>query len=87
MANRPDIIIKNKKEKTRILIDVAIPVDGNVMQKEAEKKIQEFTYRYKMNVESEINGHASNNQTHRHSNKWFKEKFDSQPGNHSTDSP
>jgi len=38
-ANRPDIIIKNKKEKTCTLIDVAIPADGNV-QKEAEKKLK-----------------------------------------------
>ena len=30
-GNRPDIIIKNKKEKTRTLIDVAIPADRNVM--------------------------------------------------------
>ena len=35
--NRPDIIIKNKKEKTCILIDVAIPTDKNVVQKKAEK--------------------------------------------------
>ena len=27
MANRQHIIVKNKKEKTCILIDVAIPVD------------------------------------------------------------
>ena len=39
-ANRPDIIIKNKKEKTRTLIDVAIPTDRNVVQKEAEKKLK-----------------------------------------------
>jgi hypothetical protein len=39
-ANKPDIIIKNKKEKTCILIDVAIPVDRNVTQKEAEKKLK-----------------------------------------------
>ena len=38
-ANRPDIIIKNKKEKTCTLMDVAIPVDRNVVQKEAEKKL------------------------------------------------
>ena len=38
-ANRPDIIIKNKKEKTCTLIDVAIPADRNVVQKEAEKKL------------------------------------------------
>jgi len=37
-ANRPHIIIKNKKEKTCILTYVAIPVDRNVMQKEAGKK-------------------------------------------------
>jgi hypothetical protein len=30
-AHRPDIIIKNKKEKTCTLRDVAIPADRNVM--------------------------------------------------------
>ena len=39
-ANRPDIIIKNKKEKSCTLIDVAIPADRNVVQKEAEKKLK-----------------------------------------------
>ena len=39
-TNRPDIIIKNKKEKTRTLIDVAIPADRNVVQKEGEKKLK-----------------------------------------------
>jgi hypothetical protein len=39
-ANRPDIIIKNKKDKTCILIDVAIPADRIVTQKEAEKKLK-----------------------------------------------
>jgi hypothetical protein len=38
-ANRPDIIIKNQKEKICTLIDVAIPADGNVVQKEVEKKL------------------------------------------------
>jgi hypothetical protein len=38
VANRPDIVVKNKKEKTCMLIDVAIPADRNVTQKEAEKK-------------------------------------------------
>ena len=38
-TNRPDII-KNKKEKTCILIDVAIPVDRNVVQKDKEKKLK-----------------------------------------------
>jgi len=39
-ANRPDIIIKNKKEKTCTLVDVAIPEDRNFVQKEAEKKLK-----------------------------------------------
>jgi len=38
-ANRPDVIIKNKK-KTCTLIDVAIPAYRNVVQKEAEKKLK-----------------------------------------------
>jgi hypothetical protein len=40
LENRPDIIIKNKKDKTCLLIDVAIPSDKNVIQKEAEKEIK-----------------------------------------------
>jgi hypothetical protein len=40
LANRPDIIIKNKKGKTCLLIDVAIPSDKNVIQKEAKKKLK-----------------------------------------------
>ena len=39
-ANRPDIIIKHKKEKTCTLIYVAIHADRNVVQKEAEKKLK-----------------------------------------------
>ena len=39
-ANRPDIIIKNKKEKPCVMIDVAIPADRNVTQEEAEKKLK-----------------------------------------------
>ena len=32
--NRPDIIIKNKREKTCTLMDEAVPADGSFMQKE-----------------------------------------------------
>jgi hypothetical protein len=39
-ANKPDIIIKNSKEKTCTLIDVALPADRNVVQKESEKKVK-----------------------------------------------
>ena len=44
MTNRPDIRIKNKKEKTCILINVAIPEDRNVMKKGAEKKLNIKVY-------------------------------------------
>ena len=43
-ANRPDIIIKNKQEKTCTQTDVAIPADRNVVQKEAEKKLNTRIY-------------------------------------------
>jgi hypothetical protein len=36
-TSKPDIIVKNKKEKTCILIDVAIPVDRNVTQRKQKK--------------------------------------------------
>jgi hypothetical protein len=39
-ANRADIIIKNTKERTCTLIDVAMPADRNVVQKEAENKLK-----------------------------------------------
>ena len=80
-ANRPDIIrvIKNKKEKTCTLIDVAIPADRNVVQEEAEKevKIQEFMYRDTTNVEPEMYDYTGNNWSHWNSNEKLKEKFGS----------
>ena len=39
-ANKPDIIINTKKGKTCTLIDVAVPAERNVVQKEAEKKLK-----------------------------------------------
>ena len=39
IANRPDIIIKNKKKKTCTVIDVAVPTDRNDVLKVAEKKL------------------------------------------------
>jgi hypothetical protein len=37
MAHKPDII-ENKHEKGRTLMDVAMPVDRNVVEKDAQKK-------------------------------------------------
>jgi hypothetical protein len=74
-ANRPDIIIKNKKEKTCKPVAVAICADRNVMQKEVEKKlIQEFRYRDTTNVESEMYECTSYNWSHWNSNEKHKEK-------------
>lgn len=36
-SNRPDIIIKNKLERTCMLIDVSVPADRNIYVKRAEK--------------------------------------------------
>jgi hypothetical protein len=35
--NKPDIVIRNYEKGTCMLVDVAIPGDKNVIQKEAEK--------------------------------------------------
>jgi hypothetical protein len=40
LVNRPDIIIENKRDNICLLIDVAIPLDRNAVQKEAEKKLK-----------------------------------------------
>jgi len=36
-ANRSDIVVKNKKEKSCLLIDMAIPTDRNTSEKVTEK--------------------------------------------------
>jgi hypothetical protein len=40
LANRPDIIIKNKKDNICLPIDVGIPSERNVIQKESEKELK-----------------------------------------------
>jgi hypothetical protein len=40
LANRPDIIIKNMKDKICLLINVAIPSDKNVIKKESKRKLK-----------------------------------------------
>ena len=52
---------------------MAIPADRNVVQKEV--KIQEFRYKFTMNVEPEMYDYASNNWSHWNSNEKLKEKF------------
>jgi hypothetical protein len=87
-ANKPDIIIKNKKEKTCILIDGAVPADRNVTEKEAEKKLKYKSLCIEIqrmwNVRCVIicvvigaTGIAA---------KCLKENLDAAPGKHSVDS-
>jgi hypothetical protein len=38
LANRPNTLIKDKKDRICLLIDVAIPSDRNVIKLEAEMK-------------------------------------------------
>jgi hypothetical protein len=40
LANRADMIIKNKKERICTLIDIAVPSDRNVTIKEVEKELK-----------------------------------------------
>jgi hypothetical protein len=87
-ANRPDIIIENKKEKTCTLIDVAIPADRNVEQKEAEKKLKckslciemQRMWNVKCTIVPVVNG-ATGIVT-----RSLKKNFETIPGKHSIDS-
>jgi len=76
-ANRPDIIIKNNKEKICTQIDVAIPADRIVQKESKFFKIQELIYRSTANVEPEIYDCTSKNWCHWNSNEKLKEKFGS----------
>jgi hypothetical protein len=87
-ANRPDIIIKNKKEKTCILMDVAIPADRNVVQKEAEKILKykslcieiQRMWRMKCMIIPAVTG-ATGVVT-----KGLRKNLEATPGKHSIDS-
>ncbi|KAL1447369.1 hypothetical protein WDU94_013907 [Cyamophila willieti] len=39
-CNKPDLVIKNVKERTCILVDVSVPADTNIDKKEAEKRLK-----------------------------------------------
>jgi hypothetical protein len=88
-ANRPDIIIKNKKDITCTLIDVAITAERNGVQKEAENKLKykglcveiQRTWNLKCTIISVIIG-ATRIVTRR-----LKNNLETVPGKHSIDSP
>ena len=87
-ANRPDIIIKNKKRE-----NMHTDRFGNTCRQKycakgsgKEVKIQEFRYRDKTNVEPEMYGYTSNNWSHWNSSEKLKENLEVTPGTHSIDS-
>ena len=76
-ANRPDIIIKNKKRE-----NMHTDRCGNTCRQKCcakgsgkEVKIQEFMYRDTTNVELEMYDYTNNNWSHWNSNEKLKEKF------------
>jgi len=78
-ANRPDIIIKNKKRE-----NIHIDRCGNTCRQKCcakgsgkEVKIQEFIYRDTTNMEPEMYDYTNNNWSHWNSNEKLKEKFGS----------
>ena len=78
-ANRPDIIIKNKKRE-----NMHTDRFGNTCRQKycakgsgKEVKIQEFMYRDTTNVEPEMYNYTNNNWSHWNSNENLKEKFGS----------
>jgi hypothetical protein len=74
-ANSLDVIIKNKKEETCTLIDVAIHTDRNVLQNGSGKeKVRESRYRNKANVEPEMYDCTSYDWSHWNNNEKLKEK-------------
>ena len=77
IANRPDIVIKNKKRE-----NMHTNRCGNTRGQKCcakgsgkEVKIQEFMYRDTTNVEPEMYDYTNNNWSHWNSNEKLKEKF------------
>ena len=69
---------------TCIELDVAVSADGNVMQKEAERKLNtRVNYRDTRNVEHEMHDYTFNNYyryynwSHRNNNRSLEEQFGS----------
>jgi hypothetical protein len=85
IANRPDMIMKDTKEKTCILIDVAISADRIVTHRKQERnQIQGFMYT--ANVEHEMCHYTKSNWSHRSITKVLKKNLQAIPGKHSVDS-
>jgi hypothetical protein len=69
MANGRYVIITNRKEKTCILIDGAIPVDRNIRKKKEEKRLNTRVHRDITNLKYQMYDYSGNNRSHRNSNE------------------
>jgi hypothetical protein len=78
MANRPDIIIKNKKnmDTDRCGNNKGQKYHVKGSRKKIKYEIKQLMYRDTTNVEHEMYDCASNNWGHWNSSKMFKEKFE-----------
>ncbi|KAF7648097.1 hypothetical protein LDENG_00161950, partial [Lucifuga dentata] len=66
VANQPDMVVVNKEQKRAVVIDVAIPSDGNIRKKEHEKlEIPRAEGRIGSNVEGEVHSGSSSNRNTR----------------------
>jgi hypothetical protein len=63
--NKPDIIIRDNEKGTRMLIDVAISGERNVIKKEVEKilKYKNHAIEIRAHVECKSKGDTSNNRS------------------------
>ncbi|KAF7661263.1 hypothetical protein LDENG_00265660 [Lucifuga dentata] len=60
LANQPDMVVVIKEQKRAVMINVAIPSDGNIKKKE-----QGLNRRIGLNVEGEVHSGPSNNRSTR----------------------
>ena len=64
MANQPDMVVVDKHQRTEVMVQVAIPGDGNIKKKEHEKlkKYQRLKEDLEKNVEREGSSDANSDQ-------------------------
>ena len=76
LANRPDVVIDNRKSKTCMLIDVSFPDDKNIAFKEAEKmsKYKDLEIEIPPDVEGENQGRPGGRRSTRDVEKRLRER-------------
>jgi hypothetical protein len=82
--NKPHIVIRDNEKETCMLIDVAIPGDRNVIQKEAEKivKCKDLTIEIQRMWNVKTKGDNSNKWSDCNNFKIIKKYVSTVPGNH-----